>query len=119
MTELKQIVQNLIKVCSAHDTKLDQYVTKVEDGVNDLCAELAFMWAGGATLNELCEVTKNLFEGNVVRMLRRLTTVLQQIDEATESWTDQQLNQLCKSTILKVNRGIVKADSLYIIEQQD
>ncbi|CAL6110525.1 Helicase [Hexamita inflata] len=115
---IKNQTQDLIRACSIHNTQLDQYITKTEDIINELCAELAFQWASGASLTQICEIDKNLFEGNIVRMLRRLVTVLQQLEEASGEWGGGEISRLCAEAIVKVNRGIVKADSLYIVEEQ-
>lgn len=119
MQALKDVTGRLVECCGEHHCFLDQNVVKVEDLVSDLAAEVAYQWASGADLDTVCGLDEKNFEGSIVRMLRRLITALQQLQEAAENWGSGKISQLCADAIVAVNRGIVKADSLYIVEDQE
>lgn len=75
--KINKIIQTLMKVVAENDTVIDQYILKEGDAMNVLYAQVAYQWANGDDLNTVCEIDKTLFEGNVIRILRRLITCLE------------------------------------------
>ncbi|XP_026425466.1 DExH-box ATP-dependent RNA helicase DExH9-like [Papaver somniferum] len=75
--------------------------------------EVVYAWAKGAKFYEIMEITQ-VFEGSLIRAIRRLEEVLQQLTEAAKSIGETQLEAKFQEAVAKIKRDIVFAASLYL-----
>jgi ATP-dependent RNA helicase DOB1 len=67
----------------------------------------------GKTFQEVTRTT-NMFEGSLIRVLRRLDELLNQLQKAAKSVGDEELGAKFKAGSKCLKRGIVFASSLYL-----
>lgn len=75
--------------------------------------EAVYAWAKGSKFYEIMEITP-VFEGSLIRAIRRLEEVLQQLIQATKSIGDTVLEAKFEEAVTKIKRDIVFAASLYL-----
>ncbi|RZC44424.1 hypothetical protein C5167_037366 [Papaver somniferum] len=75
--------------------------------------EVVYAWAKGSKFYEIMEIAQ-VFEGSLIRAIRRLEEVLQQLTEAAKSVGDTQLEAKFQEAVTKIKRDIVFAASLYL-----
>ncbi|KAL5096107.1 hypothetical protein RYX36_000434 [Vicia faba] len=75
--------------------------------------EVVYAWAKGSKFYEIMEITK-VFEGSLIRSIRRLEEVLQQLIEAAKSIGETELEAKFEEAVSKIKRDIVFAASLYL-----
>lgn len=75
--------------------------------------ELVYAWARGSKFYEMMSITP-VFEGSLIRAIRRLEEVLQQLIEAAKSIGETELEAKFKEAVSKIKRDIVFAASLYL-----
>lgn len=75
--------------------------------------EAVYAWAKGSKFYEIMEMTP-VFEGSLIRAIRRLEEVLQQLIQAAKSIGDIELEAKFEEAVAKIKRDIVFAASLYL-----
>ncbi|KAG8490540.1 hypothetical protein CXB51_013679 [Gossypium anomalum] len=75
--------------------------------------EAVYAWAKGSKFYEIMEIT-HVFEGSLIRAIRRLEEVLQQLILAARSIGETQLETKFEEAVSKIKRDIVFAASLYL-----
>ncbi|XP_024023551.1 DExH-box ATP-dependent RNA helicase DExH9 [Morus notabilis] len=75
--------------------------------------EAVYAWAKGSKFYEIMSVTP-VFEGSLIRAIRRLEEVLQQLIEAAKSIGETELEAKFEEAVSKIKRDIVFAASLYL-----
>eukprot|EP00914_Ancora_sagittata_P008302 GHVO01016259.1.p1 GENE.GHVO01016259.1~~GHVO01016259.1.p1 ORF type:complete len:503 (+),score=110.31 GHVO01016259.1:1-1509(+) len=75
--------------------------------------EPALHWFNGKSFGEILK-GKTIFEGSLVRAIRRLEELLRQLASASKAVGNELYEQKFTEAILKVRRGIVFAASLYL-----
>lgn len=75
--------------------------------------EAVYAWAKGSKFYEIMSVT-GVFEGSLIRAIRRLEEVLQQLIHAANSIGETDLESKFEEAVLKIKRDIVFAASLYL-----
>ncbi|XP_077211328.1 RNA helicase, ATP-dependent, SK12/DOB1 protein [Tasmannia lanceolata] len=75
--------------------------------------EAVYAWAKGSKFYEIMEITQ-VFEGSLIRAIRRLEEVLQQLVQAAKSIGETQLEAKFEVAVAKIKRDIVFAASLYL-----
>nr|CDS19269.1 ATP dependent RNA helicase DOB1 [Echinococcus granulosus] len=88
---------------------VDDYVAKFSGEM----MEIVRSWAQGVSFAELCQMTP-LFEGNVIRCLRRLEELLRQMHEAAKVAGNADLENKFVKAMTLIKRDIVFAASLYL-----
>jgi len=111
--------EKLIASCADVGIELDLGKTQVDQMVNETSAALAWAWASGKSLQEIMDMDPSQFEGNVVRMLRRLLTLVDQILEALAGLSDKSLAEKLSRVRECVDRGIVQCNSLYTVGDEE
>ena len=72
----------------------------------------------GASFAEVCKAT-SVFEGSIVRCLRRVDELLLQLSEAAKQMGSEELNKKFQQCSEHIRRDIVFAASLYINQEED
>jgi len=74
---------------------------------------VTYAWSKGAKFSEICEMT-DVFEGSIIRAMRRLNELLGQLREASAAIGDAELAEKFAKASESIQKGIVFANSLYI-----
>ncbi|WOK97165.1 DExH-box ATP-dependent RNA helicase DExH9 isoform X1 [Canna indica] len=88
----------------------------VENFVNSFrpdVMEAVYSWAKGSKFYEIMEIAQ-VFEGSLIRAIRRLEEVLQQLILASKSIGEVELESKFEDAVAKIKRDIVFAASLYL-----
>lgn len=75
--------------------------------------EAVHAWAKGSKFYEIMEITQ-VFEGSLIREIRRLEEILQQLIQAAKSIGETELESKFEEAVSKIKRDIVFAASLYL-----
>ncbi|XWS18031.1 hypothetical protein CRYUN_Cryun32bG0007300 [Craigia yunnanensis] len=75
--------------------------------------EAVYAWAKGSKFYEIMEITR-VFEGSLIRAIRRLEEVLQQLILAAKSIAETELESKFEEAVSKIKKDIVFAASLYL-----
>ncbi|CAD6340615.1 unnamed protein product [Miscanthus lutarioriparius] len=75
--------------------------------------EAVYSWARGSKFYQIMEMTQ-VFEGSLIRSIRRLEEVLQQLILASKSIGETELEAKLEEAVNKIKRDIVFAASLYL-----
>lgn len=71
------------------------------------------MWCQGSKFHEICAIT-DVFEGSIIRAMRRLEELLRQMCVAAKAIGDETLESKFAEGIRRIKRDIVFAASLYL-----
>ena len=93
---------------------------KMEMDADDYCAsfkgdlmEPVLTWCQGAKFIQICNMTP-IFEGSIIRCMRRLEELMRQLGQAAHSIGDTDLEEKFNAGIEKLKRDIVFSASLYL-----
>lgn len=75
--------------------------------------DVIYTWANGATFAQICKMT-DVFEGSIIRCMRRLEELLRQMCQAAKAIGNTELENKFAEGITKIKRDIVFAASLYL-----
>jgi ATP-dependent RNA helicase DOB1 len=87
----------------------EQYVSKFRPEMMDV----VYAWCQGCKFADLCKMT-SIFEGSIIRCMRRLEELLRQMCSAAKSIGNSDLENKFAEGINKIKRDIVFANSLYL-----
>merc|ERR1712150_208111 len=87
----------------------EEYVNKFKPYMMDVVNE----WCKGASFSDLCKIT-DLFEGSIIRSMRRLEELLRQMVQAAKNIGNTELENKFSEAIKLLKRDIVFAASLYL-----
>lgn len=90
---------------------------KKEDYIQKLAPEMmevTFAWCKGAKFTEICDISEGIFEGTIIRCLRRLDELISQLVEAAKVIGNNELRDKFMESQKNLKRGIVFAASLYL-----
>ncbi|KAL3635214.1 Exosome RNA helicase MTR4 [Castilleja foliolosa] len=110
-TQLQETARKVAKVQLECKVQID-----VENFVSSFrpdIMEAVYAWARGSNFYEIMEMTP-VFEGSLIRAIRRLEEVLQQLIEAAKSIGETDLEAKFEDAVSKIKRDIVFAASLYL-----
>lgn len=75
--------------------------------------EAVYAWAKGSKFFEIMELS-SVFEGSLIRAIRRLEEILQQLTCAAKSLGETEMEDKFQEAVVKIKRDIVFAASLYL-----
>merc|ERR1711916_343616 len=104
-------VLNKMKVLARRigQVKLEEYV----DSFQPHLVPAVLAWASGSSFADVCSLT-DVFEGSIIRAIRRLDELLRQLASAAKSIGDVGLEEKFAQTSTAICRDIVFAASLYL-----
>lgn len=108
MQDTAKRVATVSKECKL-DVEIDEYVDRLKPHLMDVMTE----WVNGVPFAKVCTMT-SIFEGNIIRHIRRLEELLRQMSCAAKAIGNTQLEAKFNEGILKIKRDIVFAASLYL-----
>ncbi len=74
---------------------------------------VSYSWSRGSSFSEICELT-DLFEGSIIRAMRRLNELIMQLHSAAVAIGDEKLADKFQKAAQSIQRGIIFAASLYV-----
>ena len=86
-----------------------RYVAQFDSGLMNL----VYAWCGGATFEEICAMV-DLFEGSIIRAIRRLSELLDELQSAAKAIGNNELYKKLDDGAKLIRRDIIFASSLYI-----
>lgn len=104
-------IAELSKECGL-EIDVEEYVESFTPDLMDV----VYSWSKGADFGAITNQT-SLFEGSIVRAMRRLDELLQQLSCAADAVGDKVLEQKFMKASESIRRGIVFSNSLYIAEE--
>ncbi|XP_037548274.1 exosome RNA helicase MTR4 [Nematolebias whitei] len=111
LRQMQECAKRIAKVSA--DAKLevdeDSYLSQFKPHLMDVI----YAWANGATFAQICKMT-DVFEGSIIRCMRRLEEVLRQMCSAAKAIGNTELENKFAEGITKIKRDIVFAASLYL-----
>ncbi|XP_026739472.1 exosome RNA helicase MTR4 [Trichoplusia ni] len=111
LRQLQEYARRIAKV--SLDAKMeideDEYVGKFKCTLMDV----VLAWSKGASFLQICKMT-DVFEGSIIRCMRRLEEVLRQLCQAAKNIGNTDLENKFSEAIKLLKRDIVFAASLYM-----
>lgn len=87
----------------------DPYIERFKPFLMDV----VFAWCNGSSFKDLCQMT-DIFEGSIVRCMRRLEELLRQMVQASKTIGSTDLEDKFNSAIRLIKRDIIFSSSLYL-----
>ncbi|KAK5851505.1 hypothetical protein PBY51_023052 [Eleginops maclovinus] len=111
LRQMQECAKRIAKVSADAKLEVDEetYLNQFKPHLMDV----VFAWANGATFAQICKMT-DVFEGSIIRCLRRLEEVLRQMCSAAKAIGNTELENKFAEGITKIKRDIVFAASLYL-----
>jgi ATP-dependent RNA helicase DOB1 len=111
----QKLIETASKVCTVMiesniEVKKEEYLQKFAPEM----MEITLKWCQGATFAEVCELSDTIFEGTIIRAMRRLDELISQLVEAAKTIGNNELRDKFMESQSNLKRGIVFAASLYL-----
>ena len=91
------------------DCDVDEYVSRF----NPTIMEVILAWCSGATFADVLKMS-DLFEGSLIRMMRRLEELLKELSKAAKAIGNAELESRFAEAVTKLHKDVVFAASLYL-----
>ena len=109
--QLQQTARNIAKVCI--DAKMTMDEEEYVASFNPEMMPVVHAWCTGAKFADICALT-HVFEGSIIRNIRRLEELLRQLASAAFAIGNQELKVSFETGAERIRRGVVFAASLYL-----
>ncbi|KAF2809633.1 putative ATP dependent RNA helicase, partial [Mytilinidion resinicola] len=109
--EIQAEARRVAKV--SQESKVELVEKEYLDSFKPELMEVVFAWSKGASFLEICKLT-DVYEGNLIRLFRRLEELLQQMGQAAKVMGSEELEQKFVDSLGMVKRDLVAAQSLYL-----
>jgi ATP-dependent RNA helicase DOB1 len=111
LKQMQDLAKRIAKVSIECKLELDEeeYIERFKPFLMDV----VLAWCKGATFLQLCKMT-DIFEGSIIRCMRRLEELLRQMVQASKSIGNTDLENKFSEGIRLLKRDIVFAASLYL-----
>ncbi|CAF3660643.1 unnamed protein product, partial [Rotaria sordida] len=95
------------------ESKIDMDEERYVDGFKPYMMDVVKAWVDGQSFASICKMT-TIFEGSIVRCMRRLEELLRQMCCAAKAIGNSELEAKFTEGTQKIKRDIVFAASLYL-----
>uniref|UniRef100_A0A8D2IV13 Exosome RNA helicase MTR4 n=1 Tax=Varanus komodoensis TaxID=61221 RepID=A0A8D2IV13_VARKO len=111
LRQMQECAKRIAKVSAEAKLEIDEenYLNSFRPNLMDV----VHTWANGATFAHICKMT-DVFEGSIIRCMRRLEELLRQMCQAAKAIGNTELENKFAGGITKIKRDIVFAASLYL-----
>ncbi|KAI5622590.1 superkiller viralicidic activity 2-like 2 [Silurus asotus] len=111
LRQMQECAKRIAKVSAEAklDVDEDAYLNQFRPHLMDV----VYTWANGASFSQICKMT-DVFEGSIIRCMRRLEELLRQMCQAAKAIGNTELENKFALGITKIKRDIVFAASLYL-----
>ncbi|XP_073227309.1 exosome RNA helicase MTR4-like [Porites lutea] len=111
LRQMQESARRIGKV--SEEAKLEIDVETYVESFRPHIMDVVFAWANGASFSQICKMT-DVFEGSIIRCMRRLEELLRQMCQASKAIGNTELENKFAEGIIKIKRDIVFAASLYL-----
>ncbi|XP_067889141.1 exosome RNA helicase MTR4 [Heterodontus francisci] len=111
LRQMQECARRIAKVSAEAKLEVDEEMYL--DSFRPHLMDVVFTWANGATFAQICKMTE-VFEGSIIRCMRRLEELLRQMCQAAKAIGNTELENKFSEGITKIKRDIVFAASLYL-----
>uniref|UniRef100_W5MVR7 Exosome RNA helicase MTR4 n=1 Tax=Lepisosteus oculatus TaxID=7918 RepID=W5MVR7_LEPOC len=111
LRQMQECAKRIAKVSAEAKLEVDEemYLNSFRPHLMDV----VYTWANGSTFAQICKMT-DVFEGSIIRCMRRLEELLRQMCQAAKAIGNTELENKFAEGITKIKRDIVFAASLYL-----
>jgi len=111
LRQMQESARRIAKISEEAKMEIDtdEYVESFKPQMMDA----VYAWSTGSTFADICKMT-DVFEGSVIRCMRRLDELLRQMCQAAKAIGNTELENKFADGITKIKRDIVFAASLYL-----
>ncbi|XP_063818264.1 exosome RNA helicase MTR4 [Pseudophryne corroboree] len=111
LRQMQETARRISKVSAEAKLEVDEetYLSSFRPNLMDV----VYTWANGSTFAQICKMT-DVFEGSIIRCMRRLEELLRQMCQAAKAIGNTELENKFAEGITKIKRDIVFAASLYL-----
>jgi ATP-dependent RNA helicase DOB1 len=109
--KLQSIARNVAKTIIEAQLTCDE--EEFVNSFNPDMIDVAYAWSSGAKFSEICRIT-DIFEGSIIRVLRRLEELMRQMASAAFAIGNTDLKKMFEQGANSIRRGVVFAASLYV-----
>ncbi|XP_066567713.1 exosome RNA helicase MTR4 [Amia ocellicauda] len=111
LRQMQECAKRIAKVSAEAKLEVDEetYFNSFRPHLMDV----VYTWANGSTFAQICKMT-DVFEGSIIRCMRRLEELLRQMCQAAKAIGNTELENKFAEGITKIKRDIVFAASLYL-----
>lgn len=111
LRQMQQLARRIARVSCEAKLELDEeeYVGQLKPALMDVVSS----WCDGTSFGEVCAMT-DVFEGSIIRCMRRLEELLRQMVQAAKGIGNTDLENKFSEAIRLLKRDIVFAASLYL-----
>ncbi|KAJ3323503.1 ATP-dependent RNA helicase mtr4 [Boothiomyces sp. JEL0866] len=109
--KLRQTAKRIAEI--SLDCKIAMDVNEYIDSFKPTLMSVVYAWAIGAKFSQICKMT-DVFEGSIIRCMRRLEELLRQLVTASKAIGNVELENKFTAGIAAIKRDIVFANSLYL-----
>ena len=89
-------------------------VQEFVDQYNPGLMEIVYEWVNGKKFYEICKLDRKIYEGTIIRCMRRLDELINELQKATAVVGDDVLKEKFEQCSSKIKRDIIFAASLYL-----
>lgn len=111
LRQMQDLARRIARVSA--EAKLDVNEDNYVDQFKPFLMDVLYAWCKGATFLQLCKMT-DIFEGSIIRCMRRLEEILRQLCQAAKNIGNTDLENKFSEGIKLMKRDIVFAASLYL-----
>nr|XP_055064870.1 exosome RNA helicase MTR4 [Misgurnus anguillicaudatus] len=111
LRQMQECAKRIAKVSAEAKLDIDEddYLKQFRPHLMDV----VYTWANGSSFSQICKMT-DVFEGSIIRCMRRLEELLRQMCQAAKAIGNTELENKFAMGITKIKRDIVFAASLYL-----
>ncbi|OXB80156.1 UNVERIFIED_CONTAM: hypothetical protein H355_011614 [Colinus virginianus] len=111
LRQMQECAKRIARVSAEAKLEIDEenYLNSFRPNLMDV----VYTWANGASFAHICKMT-DVFEGSIIRCMRRLEELLRQMCQAAKAIGNTELENKFAEGITKIKRDIVFAASLYL-----
>ncbi|XP_028830496.1 exosome RNA helicase MTR4 isoform X1 [Denticeps clupeoides] len=111
LRQMQECAKRIAKVSA--EAKLDVDEESYLSAFRPHLMDVVYTWANGSSFAQICKMT-DVFEGSIIRCMRRLEELLRQMCQAAKAIGNTELENKFAEGITKIKRDIVFAASLYL-----
>ncbi|XP_061115503.1 exosome RNA helicase MTR4 [Conger conger] len=111
LRQMQECAKRIAKVSA--EAKLDVDEETYLNTFRPHLMDVVYTWANGSSFSQICKMT-DVFEGSIIRCMRRLEELLRQMCQAAKAIGNTELENKFAEGITKIKRDIVFAASLYL-----
>lgn len=111
LQQLQDTARHIVEV--SRECKLELDEEEYVDSFRPSLMDVVFAWSNGASFADVCKLT-DIFEGSIIRAVRRLDELMNQLRSAAEAVGDVDLARKFEEGQKTIHRDIMFANSLYL-----